>query len=329
MAGRTDWPFRGFCLGVPKQEDYALFTRMVADVLPEHGCNALVLLIRYGYAFESHPEVAEEGALTREQAAELSALCREKGIRLIPKMNLLGHQSGKVPGSELGLLRSHPEFDETPDLEEVEYCRSLCPRHPEVASIVFDLGDELIEAFGADAIHVGLDEVFEIAHCPRCRGTAAHELFAEWVNTLHGHFAGERGVEIFMWGDRLLDAEATGYGKWEASANATADAIDAVPKDIVICDWHYGERDDYPSVAIFTGKGFRTVVCPWKKMAAAEALAGFAAANRSDNLLGVLATSWCDSGSVARCLVEGTGDPSNEKDTPAMVGECFKRVMAS
>jgi len=328
MTDGTDWPFRGFCLGVPKQEDYALFKRMIAEVLPEHGCNALVLLIRYGYAFESHPEVAEKAALTREQAGELAALCGDNGIRLIPKMNLLGHQSGKSPGSESGLLRAHPEFDETPDLEEVDYCRSLCPRHPDVKPIIFDLGDELIDAFGADAIHVGLDEVFEIAHCPRCREAAAHEIFAEWVNALHGHFVGERGVEMFMWGDRLLEDGATGYGKWESSLNGTAAAIDAVPNDMVICDWHYGERDDYPSVATFTGRGFRTVVCPWKEMIATEALVRFAAANRSESLLGVLATSWCDSGRVARYLVEGVGDPADEDDTAAKVGECCKRVMA-
>ncbi len=328
-SGRTDWPFRGFCLGVPKQEDYALFKRMIAEVLPEHDCNAVVLLVRYRYAFESHPEAADEGALTRGQAAELAALCREKGIRLIPKMNLLGHQSGKRRGSELGLLRAHPEFDETPDLEEVEYCRSLCPCHPGVKPVVFDLGDELIEAFGADAIHVGLDEVFEIARCPRCRGTPAHELFADWVVALHGHFVGARGVEMFMWGDRLLDSEATGYkSKWEASANATAAAIASIPKDIVICDWHYHKRDEYPSVAIFTGRGLRTVVCPWKDLPAAEALVSFAAAHRNERLLGVLATSWCDSGRVARYLLEGVGDPSNKEDVPAMVGECFKRAMA-
>ncbi len=32
-------------------------------------------------------------------------------------------------------------------------------------------------------------------------------------------------------------------------------------------------------------------------------------------------------GAVAGYLVEGKGDPADDKDTPAMVGECFRRVM--
>ncbi len=321
-------PFRGFCLGVPEPEDYDVFKRLVAEVLPEQGCNTLVLLTRYAYQFRSHPEVAEPNGLSADQAAELAQLCRAGGVRLIPKMNLFGHQSGKKRGTELGLLRSHPELDETPDQDEVRYCRSLCPRHPDVKGIVFDLADELVEAFGADAIHVGLDEVFEIGLCPRCRTSSPEEIFAEWVNALHDHFVGERELEMLMWGDRFLDGEATGYGEWEASRNRTAGAIDKVPTDILICDWHYGKRDDYPSIDIFTGKGFRTVVCPWKDVEAAEALVGFMVEHRgrksNDKMLGVLATSWCSSGEVARYLVEHDESVS---ETPRLVGDTFRRVM--
>ena len=296
-AGPSRGPFRGFCLGVPKlaerPADYECFKRLVAEVLPD-------------------------------QARELARLAREHGIRLIPKMNLLGHQSGKGKGTELGLLRAHPEFDETPDRDEVRYCRSLCPRHPDVKRVVFELADEMVEAFEADAIHVGLDEVFEIGACPRCRGARPDELFGEWVEALHGHLEGEKGLEMLMWGDRLLDGCATGYGEWEASKNGTSPAIDRAPGDILICDWHYGKRDDYPSVDIFTGKGFRMVVCPWKDVEAAEALVGSALREPNERVLGTLATSWCDSGEVARYLVDSDGSVS---ETARLASESFKRAM--
>ena len=324
MTKSDSWPFKGICLGVPKQKDVDVFKRLVAEVLPAHGCNALVLLIHYRFEFESHPDVVDKEALTRGQAGELAELCRENGIRIIPKMNLMGHQSAKGGEPKEGLLRAHPELDETPDATGLEYCRSLCPRHPEVKGIVFDLADELLDAFGADALHVGLDEVFEMGLCPRCKGTPNSELFAEWVGALHGHLVGEKKAEMLMWGDRLLDGEATGYGKWEGSANDTAAAIDAVPNDIIICDWHYGEREDYPSVRIFTERGFRTLVCPWRKMEATRALLNVAAEHRTENLLGVLATSWCDSGAVARYLVEGDTEVA---EVAKLVGESFKRAM--
>ncbi len=320
----TDWAFRGICLNVPKQQDLDVFRQLIADVLPRYGCNTLVLLVRYHYQFQSHPQVGDPGGLSHAQATEIAALCRANGIRLIPKMNLMGHQSGTDRGSELGLLRAYPAFDETPDLPTVRYCRSLCPRHPQVAEVVFDLADELVDAFQADALHVGLDEVFEIGYCPRCKGTPNAELFAEWLQTLHAHLVGKRNVEMLFWGDRLLDAEATGYGEWEASANHTWEQIDAIPRDTIVCDWHYEIRDEYPSIPFFTEHGFRTIACPWKDLQATEAFLNYASAQQSDKLLGALVTSWCDSGAVARYLC---GDTSVD-GTPRLVGESFKKAMS-
>jgi hypothetical protein len=191
--------------------------------------------------------------------------------------------------------------------------------------VVFDLIDELLDAFQADAIHVGLDEVFEIGHCHRCTGTPNAELFADWVNALHGHIVGKRGAEMLIWGDRLLDAETTRYGEWEASANHTWEGIDRIPKDVLICDWHYEERDDgYPSIPFFADNGFRLVVCPWKNLKAAKLLLEDAAAHPSPSLLGMLATSWCDSGAVARYLCD---QDATVEETPRLVGEAVKLAM--
>jgi len=328
-----DWKFRGFCLNVPRQKDMAIFKRLITEVLPSYNCNAIVLLTRYQYQFKSHPAVSDREPLTRSQAGEIAELCRQNNIRIIPKMNLLGHQSGQEKGSELGLLRAYPDFDETPDQPSVRYCRSLCPRHPQVKDVVFDLMDEMIDAFGADAIHLGLDEVFEIGKCPRCKDTPNAELFADWVNALHSHLAGK--AEMLIWSDRLLNGEATGYGEWEASMNNTYEMIDSIPKDIIMCDWHYGERESYPSVPFFTGKGFRVLACPWRELKATQAFLKYADSVRSDSqrtkdnindkFMGVLQTSWCDSGMVARYLCD---EDSGVGDIPKLVGDSFKWAMA-
>ena len=42
-----------------------------------------------------------------------------------------------------------------------------------------------------------------------------------------------------------------------SSKNGTASAVDSIPKDIIICDWHYEKRADYPSLRYFQDKGFR------------------------------------------------------------------------
>jgi hypothetical protein len=64
---------------------------------------------------------------------------------------------------------------------------------------------------------------------------------------------------MWIWGDRLLDGKTTGMGEWEGSYN-TYRAIDMIPKDVVICDWHYN-RADKTSV-YFAMKGLRVITCP-------------------------------------------------------------------
>ena len=154
--------------------------------------------------------------------------------------------------------------------------------------------DELLEAFEADALHVGLDEVFLLGsdQCERCRGKDPAELFAKAVNDYHGHLVGEKGVEMLMWGDRLLDAKETGYGTWEAAGNGTAPAIDMVPKDIIMCDWHYERLDAYPSVRLFQERGFRVWPAPWRDAVAARAFIADAKREATEKMLGVLCTGW-------------------------------------
>ncbi len=144
------------------------------------------------------------------------------------------------------------------------YCKSYCPLHPDVHAVVFDLVDEIVEVFEADGFHAGLDEVFYIGDekCPRCKGKNRAELFAGEVTKIRNHLA-EKDITLWMWGDRLLDGALTGLGMWEASTNDTYAAIDMIPKDVVICDWHYEQA--VPTAAYLAVKGFRVATCPWRK----------------------------------------------------------------
>ena len=259
------------------------------------GVNVLVVEVNYGFEFKTHPELREAQFITKAKALELAGLARSLEIRLIPQLNCLGHQSwSRTTGR---LLTAHPEFDETPGRFPNNtniYCRSWCPQHPTVNKLVFDLIDELVDGFGADAFHVGMDEVFLIAseYCPRCKGGDPAKLFAKAVNDLHGHIVGKRKLEMLLWGDRLLDAKTLGYSEWEAARNGTAGAIDLIPKDIIVCDWHYGKRASYPSIPSLLEKGFQVWPSGWQPLEAAKGLSAFAHEQKNPRLLGYLATTW-------------------------------------
>ena len=269
------------------------------------GINVLVAEINYDYAYASHPELRGDDPVSEGRARALAEACRAHGVRPIPQFQCLGHQSWKEVTAPL--LVHYPQFDETPGQfpgNEGIYCRSWCPQHPQVNPIVYDLFDELIDAFQADALHVGMDEVFLIAsdHCPRCKGGDPGALFARAVNDYHAHLVGERGVEMLMWGDRLLDDRTTGYGKWESATNGTHTAIDMIPRDVVLCDWHYTLRDAYPSIPLFLEKGFCVWPGGWREVAASEALIAYARQHQDARMLGHLCTTW---GAVAAGQLAG------------------------
>ncbi len=264
-------PVRGLAIAAPRAEHVDSFVDFMREELVPRRVNTLVLRVDYNYEYESHPELRDASALSTSDVKKLVAAARGGGIRLIPQINLLGHQSW---ASELGnLLEAYPEFDETPHVEMPEeyewpnedglYCKSYCPLHPEVHDVVFALVDEILDVFEADAFHAGMDEVFYIADdaCPRCRGRDPAALFAGEVMRIRNHLA-RRNAELWIWGDRLLDGRTTGLGMWEASMNNTHRAIDLIPKDVVINDWHY--ENATPTAAYFAAKGFRVITCPWR-----------------------------------------------------------------
>jgi hypothetical protein len=195
-----------------------------------------------------------------------------------------------------------------------------------VHAVVFDLMDELCEVFECTAFHAGMDEVFYLGEekCPRCSGYDPAELFAGEIRKIRDHLAG-KNRELWIWGDRLIDGKTTGIGMWEASFNNTYRAIDLIPKDVFICDWHY-ERPE-PTAVYFAAKGFRVAACPWKNPETGVqqvkdmiSFRRFATPEMKDRYCGVIQTVWSDAGSF---MAEVKARKSQEKEGQ---GICFKRV---
>jgi hypothetical protein len=262
-------PVRGICMAAPSTDGVDTFIDFVKNELVTRQLNTMVLRIDYRYQYKSHPELVADGALSEEQVKKIVIACRKGGIKIIPQVNMLGHQSWYANVGKL--LQQYPQFNETPEIpldQDIDwpnewglYCLSYCPLHPEVHEIVFAVIDEIVEVFEAEAFHAGMDEVFFLGMDERCKGRDPAELFAGEVTAIRNHLA-LNDKKLWIWGDRLIDGKTTGIGLWEGSYNNTHRAIDLIPKDVVINDWHY-ERPD-PTAAYFALKGFNVITCPWR-----------------------------------------------------------------
>ena len=266
------------------------------ETLAKQGINVIILEVDYNFDFKSHPELRRgTNPITREGARKFAALCRKFNIRLIPEFQSLGHQSWKA--ETFPLLTVYPKFDLTPGAfpnNEGIYCREWDPLNPEVWRVVFALMDEIVDAFRADALHAGMDEVFLLgsAQSPSTSGQDPAVLFAKAVKEIHGHLVRKRKVEMLMWGDRLIDGQKYDLGEWEASKNGTAAAVDMIPKDIIVCPWHYELRDSYPSIPMLMEKGFRVLPAGWKKVDATKRLIEYSKAQSDPKMLGYMFTTW-------------------------------------
>lgn len=276
------------------------------------GVNLLCLEFNPGYNYRCFPELAD-GSFGRSEARQIAAAAKENGIRVVPLFMCLGHQGWRFEKNKL--LKLHPEFDETPDVPEdgdaqntpdLEfYCHSWCASNDDVYKYVFPMIDEIMEDFGADCLHVGMDEVFSLAEdsCPRCKGKSRAELFARTVNILHNHIVNEKGWKMMMWADRLNHAEAFGYHAWEGDIWGTWHAIDMIPKDIILADWHYEMNEKgFPGIEALLEKGFTVIPAGWRELKQTRFLLDEAlkykqsAADKgyTGNMAGMMITCWSE-----------------------------------
>lgn len=332
-------PTRGLAIAAPPAYYVDSFNLFIEKELAPRHINTLILRVDFNYQFVSHPELRDSSALSKDQVKKIVSVCKKNNIRIIPQINLLGHQSWHTRTHNL--LRVYPEFDENPEVKMPEtykwpnadslYCKSYCPLHPGVHKVVFALVDEIVDAFEADAFHAGMDEVFYIGNpkCPRCGGKDKAALFAGEVTRIRDHLA-RSGKELWIWGDRLIDGYTTGIGMWEGSHNNTHPAIDMIPKDVVICDWHY-ERADKTAV-YFAMKGFRVATCPWRNpdlaLTQLRDMIGFrntATTQMRPRFLGMIQTVWSGAPGFIRDFYTDKKDQQGGNKT---AHETFRQLFA-
>ena len=334
------WKTKGIVLTAPLSSEVDDVVKLIEEYLAPRGFNMIVMQVRYRYRFKAHPEVWGYDPLSSEDIKKLLSACKRNNIRLIPKMNLMGHQSGfpneptdgilhghNELSSDIpdGLLRAYPSFDEQMEEKEINYARSICLSNRGAKTVVCELIDELLSVFEEDTIHIGCDESFNTGKCPKCSRVPKGELIAGWINSINDHVK-KRGGKIMIWGDRLISAKETGYDRWESSDDESYTAIDMLSKDITVCDWHYNKYEKYPSVDIFGKAGFKIMVSPWRSKSNLEAFLSYAKKNDTGHIEGVLMTTWCGSGDLAKRLLYGeAGRWLHTEEIAATIEEIFEK----
>ena len=243
---------RAFHSQAPLQRDVPAYRELVRT-LAKLRFNTLTLEVNEKLQYERHPDIAHRDALSKSQMRELVQFCRGLGFDVIPQVQTWGHFS-YVLRHEAYRSLAEPIADPHSRWRLWNYC----PSNPDTYKLVFDLFEEVIEVFEPTSFHIGHDEITftPIGVCPRCKGVPGEELFARDVLKLYQWLHG-RKLKVMMWGDQLL-AEHNGRPPYN-----TAKALPKMPRDLIMCDWHYSGWDDFPSVRFFKSEGFPVIACGW------------------------------------------------------------------
>ncbi|MGE5758101.1 MAG: hypothetical protein ACM3W8_04465 [Sideroxydans sp.] len=242
----------------------------LADMAERAGFNTMILDLGNKVAFRNFPGQLSPNAWSPDELLSGISYIRGKGMEVIPGVPLLSHQWQFLAGTHPELMFNSSDYD---------------PGKAAVYKLVFPYLDEVISAIKPRAIHIGHDEVESLPA----------DAYLHDVNVLRDYLK-QRNIETWMWGDMLLSRDefpsmfpgplsgnAPGYGK----------ALrDKLPKDIVICDWHYRDtQTDFPSLAAFKAGGFRVLGATWKNSQTTRNFSRYAALHGAG---GMIVTTWFD-----------------------------------
>ena len=304
----ASFPVRALQLYGPTEDNIDDFEHFVDEIVAPAGITHISIMLYYAFEYKSHPEIVEKPFTSIAVAKRVAAVCKKNGITVVPEIDFPSHQS-KIRRNEdpegVGILRAYPDMIEPYD--PTTSTKAVCMRHPRLRPIIYDMIDDLMEAFDTKVIHTGFDEAQNIAKCPRCKHVKPHILIAELINDLN-RYINSKGGQMWIWGDRMLDGKLFPLANimYESSIHNTAEAINLIDKNIVICDWHYNyEKMGQLTPGYWEMKGFSHLSCCFNSIMGTEQLTHATHVLReSPRTLGMYLTTWANLSNFMRLTRE-------------------------
>ncbi len=215
--GSNMWGKPGECHHYEQEEEIAYHDSFYCDMdtwrkatefLPECGINTIVIDIGEGIRFDSHPEMAVKGNLTKAEMKEELERLRGLGLTPLPKFNFSSTHNGWME----------------------PYSNKMGSE--EFRRVSLDIIDEMIELFGRPKFfHLGLEE--EIVENQKYYPVKIERSWKQKTEDALAMFDAcrKKGVRPWMWVD---PQSMPGFGGPERFR-------ENIPKDVLISNWYYSE----------------------------------------------------------------------------------------
>ena len=238
------------------------------------------------------------GFYTQEEAREVVTYGRNRGIEIIPEIEIPGHSSALLAAyPDLSCRRTvWPEW--VPRNVHAKYVHAVqntggifpdlvCAGRDESLRFLEDVLDEIVTLFPFPMVHIGGDEAPKLhwRRCPDCQarmhseGIRSEDTLQRWLVLKIGEYLSGKGRETIVWNDVLKGGLLPGHfivQQWYGNHELTRAFLEAGGRVIVsdtenyYFDYTYGEIDVYhvwnhpliPSYALGHEDKLLGVECP-------------------------------------------------------------------
>lgn len=212
------------------QKERVDFMKNYAEFCKKRGYNTIILGLNASVRTSVTPFFNVDDSYSKDEIRDLVDSLEAIGLDVIPAFENLFHMEKILAYKE---LEEYSEFTDEQEqgrkLSSPKFKRGSagCPTNEKLRAFTDAYIKEVCSLFKSKYVHMGMDESFEFAECPRCKaflknGNTKEDLFRDLI--IHNReLVRSLGREMMMWSDFI----------------EYYDVLDKIPNDVIMCHWDY------------------------------------------------------------------------------------------
>ena len=282
-------------LDLGRQKERFDFIKSFVDNAKKWGYNTIILYIECSIRTKVTPFLAEDDTYSLDEIKEIADYIEASGLNAVPAFENFYHIEKMLQYKEGAWLSEFKdERTEGRGWAPERFKRGAvgCTSNPDFNKFFDAYITEVCSVFHGEYIHMGLDEIFEFAECPKCKarlknGVTKKDIF--FAQVMHNYeLVKGMGKTMLMWDDFF----------------EYYDIVSDLPRDIILCHWNYNfvgsetkghwtnrVRKDW--LSIYDRLGFKYVFCAYGSEASStynvDTLTAYALKHKP---IGAILTTW-------------------------------------
>ena len=294
-----------FSIDLARQKERVDFVKNQMKFCRANGYNTILLYLEASVRTSVTAFFDKASSYSLDEIAEIVNYGESIGLDVVPAFETLAHMEKFFVYDNLADLA---EFDDE-RTQGRDFCSPYyphgshgCATNPLLQRFTDSYVTEVCSVFHSKYVHMGMDEMFQFACCPRCKqvidsGTTKQRLFVDFV--LHAHrLVTSMGRRMLIWDDML----------------EYYPVCELLPRDIVLCNWNYifvgasprGKwtgRSSADHFALYDKLGFKYMFCcKASNLSQTFNVDSYTAYAQKHSPLGAILTSWERSDCFYPCL---------------------------